>query len=69
MSGVEHHVRCRAFTPRRGSREAPGSRRVGGEGGKYEAVWRHGRDAQAGLYFVSHQAVGRTYMRRLVVTE
>jgi M6 family metalloprotease-like protein len=36
--------------------------------GRYEALWKDGAEAPAGLYFVTYRAEGRTYTRRVVVT-
>jgi len=35
--------------------------------GRYEALWKDGAEAPAGLYFVTYRAEGRTYTRRVVV--
>jgi hypothetical protein len=44
---------------------AEGSRTAG----MHEAVWNHGSDVLPGIYFVSYRVAGRSYTRRVVVTQ
>lgn len=36
--------------------------------GRYEALWNHGANLPAGVYFVNYRAAGQNFTRRVVVT-